>query len=416
MAPEPQRGDEDDPLVALRDRLDRYPAERYPVQHATTRFHLATLHLQAGRTAQALEELGAAMPGFAAASLCVERAKTRNMMGIAHREQGELDHAGQAFTDAAELFSDAGEVTEEAAARFNLGLVHRQLHRLDQALDCFGDAAVGFDSGGTRPQHAAASRELAGVLVESGRPAEAVDVLRPVIEDADARGDLAAIGAAANVLGLALLGTGRRRDAGVAFTQAVAGNPRVLRPAEYATAKANLALTLEPDDPCAARVAARQATGVPAADEVVRAQAHDILARLAAGPTGAPDLLAVLDAARPDGWIPRWRDEHARLLDAAEETRATETQAFIEEALGRADASDHLHAWFGAVLEQPPEQMASLLAAFLTAADRLNGTTSERLRSLVARVLPRFPIPQWLRLRDALNHLAATGGHPGGWS
>lgn len=406
----------DQTLTALQARLSRYPPDRYPVQHATTRFHLGTHHLHAGRITDALEQLQAALDGFAPEALTVERAKTINMIGIARREQGDLDGAHQTFQIAADLFAAAGEVAEEAAACFNRGLIHRQLEELPQAIDCFTAAVAGFDTADTPQQTGAAARELAGCLVESDRPSEATQVLRPSIEDADARGDLAAIGAAANVLGLALLALDRNDDAVTAFTQAVAANPRSLRPTEHATAKANLALALEPDDPVAAAVAARQAAGVPQAAPVSRAQAQTILNRMDASPTGAADLLTLLDTASTTTRIRHWRDEQARWLDADQTTRTAEARMFLQEVSARPDTVDHLEAWFNVALEQPPDQMNTLLDAFLTATDDLNDDEAHTLHSVVSRVLPRFAMPQWMRLRDTLNHLADANGHRGGWS
>jgi len=53
----------DDRTGELEARLARYPVDRYPVQHATTAFHLGTAHLQRGSVTQALREN---LPGFVA--------------------------------------------------------------------------------------------------------------------------------------------------------------------------------------------------------------------------------------------------------------------------------------------------------------------------------------------------------------
>ncbi len=166
----------------------------------------------------------------------------------------------------------------------------------------------------------------------------------------------------------------------------------------------------------AAAVAARQAAGVPQAAPVSRAQAQTILNRMDASPTGAADLLTLLDTASTTTRIRHWRDEQARWLDADQTTRTAEARMFLQEVSARPDTVDHLEAWFNVALEQPPDQMNTLLDAFLTATDDLNDDEAHTLHSVVSRVLPRFAMPQWMRLRDTLNHLADANGHRGGWS
>ncbi|MBA2298136.1 MAG: hypothetical protein H0W14_08885, partial [Actinobacteria bacterium] len=44
-------------IQELEERLLRYDAARYPVQHATTRFHLGVVLADAGRVEEAIESL-----------------------------------------------------------------------------------------------------------------------------------------------------------------------------------------------------------------------------------------------------------------------------------------------------------------------------------------------------------------------
>ena len=83
---------------ALLARLSRHPPARYPVQHATTQFHLGSVLLQAGQLPAALQALSVARSMFARAGLRLEAAKATLMEGIGHRSAGNLSRALAAFT------------------------------------------------------------------------------------------------------------------------------------------------------------------------------------------------------------------------------------------------------------------------------------------------------------------------------
>ncbi|MDP9462003.1 MAG: hypothetical protein M3Q22_17675, partial [Actinomycetota bacterium] len=106
---------------SLDARLDRYPVTRYPVQHATTQFHLGAARLAAGEPAAAIEALTAARRVFARVGLRLEEAKATTMVGIALRESGRSAEAGTAFRMAAAAFAELTQPAEQAAASYNLG-------------------------------------------------------------------------------------------------------------------------------------------------------------------------------------------------------------------------------------------------------------------------------------------------------
>ncbi|MGH3666364.1 MAG: hypothetical protein ACRDU8_09820, partial [Egibacteraceae bacterium] len=78
----------DDAITVLQGRLRHYPADRYPVQHATARFHLGQVLLDRGTAAAAEVELRTAAGLFDPRRLPVEHAKATNLLGAALRALG----------------------------------------------------------------------------------------------------------------------------------------------------------------------------------------------------------------------------------------------------------------------------------------------------------------------------------------
>ncbi|MGH9283535.1 MAG: hypothetical protein ACRD0S_11445, partial [Acidimicrobiales bacterium] len=115
-----------DVLEELARRLDQYPADRYPVQHATTQFHLGVTLAGQGRLQEADQALETACRLFRPDQLPAEHAKAANARGAVQRMAGRLDDAATSFGRAAELFRHRELRLEEGAARFNLGLVERE--------------------------------------------------------------------------------------------------------------------------------------------------------------------------------------------------------------------------------------------------------------------------------------------------
>ena len=70
---------------SLVDKLARYPVDRYPVQHATTQFHLGSALLHVGDTAPALEALHVARRVFARSGMRLETGKATMMLGVGLR-------------------------------------------------------------------------------------------------------------------------------------------------------------------------------------------------------------------------------------------------------------------------------------------------------------------------------------------
>lgn len=398
-----------DPVAELRDRLARYPAERYPVQHATAQFHLGGLLVASNRIDEARAALIRASELFSPERMPVEHAKALNTLGAAHRLSGDLDRAEQCFTLAELRFAEAGLPLERGAAAFNRGLVCRQRDDETAALRWFRQAAELLDPEAAPAEAAAAARETAASLLATGQPQAALDALAPASAHAEASGDVAVRGTVANLTGLAHLALDAPGEAIDAFTLAVAANPRGIRPGEYAMAKANLARACEnaglPDH---ARLAAAQALGVPDAAEPVRAQATGVLDRLGRRACALPE---VLDTVAEDNWPPLLREELARWADLSEPERRDAASAWIDGQLARPSASTALaEAWLGGLLELPPEAMETLIRSTLVALagrDAEDADDTESFRATVSSAMIHFHVPQWLRLRDTFTRVGA---------
>ncbi len=408
-----------DPVAELRERLTRYPAEKYPVQHATAQFHLGGLLVEANRVDEARVALTRASELFAPDRMPVEHAKVLNALGAIHRLTGDLDRAEQCFTSAERCFAEANLPLERGAAVFNLGLVCRQRHDEARALGWFRLAAELFDPEQAPGEAAATAREMAASLLATGEPQAALDALGPASEHAEKTGDVAARGAVANLAGLAHLALDVPEQAIEDFTLAVAANPRGVRPGEYAMAKANLALACErAEQRDHARLAASQALGVPDAAEPVRTQAAGVLDRVGHHPCALPD---VLDTVAEDNWPPLVREELSRWADADEADRRAAASAWIDGQLARPQAAMAMaEAWLGGLLELPPDAMERLIRSTLAALASKNDTVAtsdatdshgtadaETFRRTVSSAMIHFHVPQWMRLRDTFTSVAA---------
>lgn len=406
--------DTSDVIADLEQRLQRYPADRYPVQHATARFHLGGVLADAGRLPEARTSLEIASRLFEPDRLATEHAKTLNALGAVRRLAGDLDAAERDFRQAAALFAGAGLTLERGASVFNLGLVQRDRDDDAAATASFRQARDLLDARSAPGEAAAAARELGASLLRTGKLDEAADELRAAMELADRAADTAGLGAVANLLGLCHLGCDRAADAIEAFADAVAAHPRAVRPGEYAMAKANLALAYErAGEPDRAQLAAAQALGTPGAAMPVRDQAQDVLARIG---DGNSPLLAVLDAEPSERWPSLVREDMARWVDADPGARRAEAGAWIDGQLARgAAAVDLAEVWLGGLLELPPDAMMTLIRATLEALAERDDDTYESFRSTVSRAVVRFHIPQWMRLKDCFNTVAGELGQEPSW-
>lgn len=396
----------------LRRRLDRHPADRYPVQHATARFHLGVALARAGRLDEAEEHLAAACRLFPADGMPAEHGKAANGRGAVLRLLGRPAEAAATFADAASMFERAGLPLEQGAAVFNLGLAERERGG-GGGEDAFRRARTLLDPDRVPAQAGAAARELGVSLLAAGRLDEAVACLRDAVDLAGRAGDGPGLAGAANVLGVAHLALGDAGAAADSLEQSVAASPRSVRPDGYAMAKANLALAHEARGGTAqARLAAQQALATPGAPVPVQAQAADVLARLGDEP-GA--VWAVLDDLPPGRWPAVVRDELARWVDAGPERRASEAAAWVRGQARRAAAGEDLaEVLLGVLAELPPAAMEavihSVVAAAATAADG-----PETFVAQCSRAMARFAVPQWMRLRDRFERASADAGLDAAW-
>ncbi|MBW3653781.1 MAG: hypothetical protein KY433_09350 [Actinobacteria bacterium] len=406
---------DDGPLGELEERLRRYPAQRYPVQHATAQFHLGVALAGLGEFERAEAALVRAAELFDPRALTSEHGKAMNALGSVLRLAGRPAEAAEVFVRAAAAFRAADLLAEHGAACFNLGLVRRETDDVDGAIAVFAEARKLFEQANAPAHAAAAARELGAARFAAGDLDAARDVLDGSVELAARAGDEAGAGAAANVLGLVELAAGRAREAVEAFAVAAAANPRSVRREDYAMAKANLALAHEAaGQHRRARIAARQALAVASAAPPVRAQAEAALARLGTEPD---DAVAVVDGEQDQGVRAAIvREELARWVDAGDAERRAEAGAWIDAQLARpARAVALAEAWVGGLLELPPPDMETVIRGVVEALRERPAGAQERFRSDVASAAARFHVPQLLRLRDEFNRIAAELGEQPAW-
>ena len=394
-------------------RLDRYPVDRYPVQYATTQFHLGSMLLQSGETGPSIAALTTACEAFARSAMTLERAKATVMLGVALRAAGRLPEAADAFSAACAELAALDQPAEQAAALYNLGLVLSEAGRLSAAHAAWGRARELFLAAGHPGRAAAAARDHGASLLTTGDVDAALPRLQEAMTLAERAGDEPGVGAAANAVGLAYLAVRESLAAVAALRRAVGAFPRSVRPAEHAMAKANLALAHEQaGDRERARLAAGQALAVPSAAPPVRAQAQLLLTRL---PGWAhEDLLAVLDREDREHWLPVLRDEVLRWPELSGDERQAMVSGFLRGVVARAGKSyDMAQSFLAVVLEQPPRTYELLISAVSRACSEPG---SDRLRAVLASAMARFAIPQWQRLAASLNAVAAASGDPATWT
>lgn len=396
-------------------RLHQYPVERYPVQHATTQFHLGSVLLHSGDTVSALQALTTGRALFERAGMRLEQAKATVMVGATLRACGRLAEAAAAFDVAVADFAALEAPAEQAAASYNLGLVLATAEQPRAAHAAWTSARELFLEARYPAQAAAAARDHGASLLRAGDVAGALALLEQASELAERAGDEPGHGAARNALGLAHLAARDPTAAVSDFEGALGSFPRSVRPAEYAMAKANLALAWEQArEPARARLAAEQALAVAAAAAPVRAQARQLLARLPAG--AEPDLLVVLDTAGPERLVAVLRDEVLRTTDLSEAQRHAAVRGFLDGLLTRPGVAQDLAAsLLQVVLELPPRTYQLLVSAIVDACADRSERDTERLHAVIGSALARFALPQWQRLAASLNAAAEATGQPATW-
>jgi tetratricopeptide (TPR) repeat protein len=403
--------DPHDVVTELRGDLRRYDPARYPIQHATTAFHLGTALLALGDLDDAIAQLTTAAELFPADALPVEHAKAINMRGIAYRDRGQNTDAAAAFAETARTFAEHGQRLEEAASRYNLGLVLRDLGDPAAAIEAFTSALDTFAEADLRDQSASAARELGTTLLATEQLDEAVDALHRAIDLSRRAGDRAGLGVGTNLLGVVHLAAGDLPRARAAFEDAAGAHPRTIRPEPYAMARANLALACERAGEIAhARLAARQALALAEPSSEVAAQACGILDRLGDDPAA---IVAVLDVEDPDRHVGIWRAELGRVADL--EDREGHDAAWVRGLAAADDPVPLAEAWLEVVLELPPPAFTSTIAATVRAVGDLDDEVAARVRHTVSRAMARFPLPQWDRLRASFNDQARGAGQEPAW-
>ena len=398
----------------LLERLSRYPAERYPVQHATTQFHLGSVLLHAGELGDAVAALDVAQSVFARAGMRLEAGKSLVMLGVAHRSAGRLDDATQAFASAGEVLAGLDAAAERGAAAYNLGLVRGDAGDRAGAHAAWAAAREELLSAGHPAQAAAAARDHGASLLAAGDVDQALPLLTQAAALAERAGDDPGTAAAGNALGLAHLASHEAGAAVAVLRRALAFAPRTVRPADHAMVKANLALAYEQaSNRPRARLAALQALALPSAAPPVRMQAQALLSRLPGSAT--EDLLAVLAAEDREQWAPLLREEAVRAADVPAERRAL-VRAVLDGVLADPDSAyDRAQVLLEVVLELPPRTYEVLVAAIVDGCAGRTAEDEERLRAVLGSALARFAIPQWQRLASSLNAAAQAAGLPAGW-
>ncbi len=400
---------------SLAERLGRYPVERYPVQHATTQFHLGSSLLHRGETAAALEALTVARDVFAAAGMSLETGKATIMLGVGLRAAGRLEEATVAFATADDVLAALDQPVERAAAAYNLGLVRQDLGDLHGAQAAWSRARELFLLAGYPAQAAAAARDHGGSLLTRGEVVAAVPLLEEAVALAERAGDDAGTAAAANILGLAHLAAHDPSAAVAVLRRALAFVSRSVRASDHAMIKANLALAYEQaGDRRRARLAALQAGAVVEAAAPVRAQAEEMLMRLPGQPS--EDLMAVLDEEDRDEWVAAVREEVLRATELPTSERNALVRGFLDGVLDRPQTSHALAQTLLAVtLELPPGTYTMVVEAIVDACGDRSDDEAERLEAVLSSAMARFAVPQWQRLAASLDAAAGAVGQPARW-
>lgn len=409
-----QAGGPDTAIEMLRRELAQRDAEHYPVQRATACFHLGSALITADQPDEAVEVLAEAARLFPDDGMPVEHAKAMNMLGVALRDRGDPADASIAFARAAELFGEQDHAVERAAARHNEGLVGRDLGDHAAAADAFREALETFAAVDAREAAGSSARELGATLLDLGRLDEAADVLERAIDFARRGGGREALGAAANTLGIVHLRSGDDEQARRCFEDAVGAHPATVRPAAHAMARANLALACERLGAVdAARLAARQVLAFDEAAPDVRSQARAVLDRLGDDPAA---LVRSLDELPRERWGPTIREEARRLGRVDDEELDRHVDVWIAGVTARPDhAVDLSEAWFGVVLELPPDEFRRHLDALTRRVHALDEPAAEAFRDDAGRAMAHFPVPQWMRLRDTLAAIDRDQGREPAW-
>ncbi len=399
-----------DQISAVEVDLARFPADRYPVQHALYRHHLGGLLAAAGRHAEAEASLAAAVAGLDPRAMPREHGVACNSLGALLRDTGRHELAAALFQRAVAAFETADADQDAAAAEHNLGLCLRDQGDLEAAERAFERATAAIDPDQSPGAASAAARELGACLLTADRAKDAIAHLERAVVLADRARDPLALGAATNVLGLALLETDQLEEAADAFGRSATALPRTVQPAGHGMALANLALAHERAGQLArARLAAAQALALPHLDEPVRQQSRDVLDRL--GPATG-DVARVLADEPQDHWPLVVRAEVARWTTLTDDGRREELWAWSHAQVRETATGVQLaEALLGAYLEVPPDDLEVLVAATVQAANDLPEDDRARFRDQVSRAMARFPIPQWMRLSERFTEHA--GGEPG---
>ncbi|MFP5377661.1 MAG: hypothetical protein ACLGIO_12895, partial [Acidimicrobiia bacterium] len=120
------------------------------------------------------------------------------------------------------------------------------------------------------------------------------------------------------------------------------------------------------------------------------------------------------DDAPPDRWPAVVREELARWVDAEERARAAEAAAWVAGQAGRRDrAVDLAEAFLAALVELPPAALDAVVAGVVGAVAAA-GDPAALVRPW-SRALARFPVPQWMRLRERFERASAEVGLDAAW-
>lgn len=396
----------DSTAATLRQRLADRPADRFPIDHATTRYHLGLVLASADDLGGAEESLVEAARLFEH-RLPVEWARTLNALGAVLRAGNRPHTAEAAFRHAARVFGEHRLHLDHAAATFNLGLAVLDQGRHEEAARWFEQAGSHFPAGAAPVQRSAARREQGAALLLLERPAEALEALQEARELAETASDPDGVAAAANVAGLALLELDRAEEARSAFATSLANAPAATRSGVHAMARANLALACErTGDHRRARFLARQVVTMPAVETAVSDMAREILLRVGDRPGGLVRLL--LDAPA-DEHVPLVRAEMGRWSRLDEVRLEAEIAAWIDEQpTDRSSRAAVAEPWLAALLELPPPQLDRIAAAVNAALVTRPAEVAEPFRAGVSAAMVRFHQPQWRRLQAVFDVMDAS--------
>ena len=428
--------DTDRVISGLRDRLDAYPKETRPIEHATVQFNLGLAHAEAptgdrnANLGTAIKCYAEALSGFSEYRFPVERARVLNALGSAERDLGSSELALERFEQADRLVRAETAPAELGAINNNIGLVLTDLGRIEEAEAAFEKALEHFDTRNYARQRMATLHNLGQAQAAGGGLdglTRARDTYRQGLDLATGKETLYLEAMIRTSLGIVLSSV--PEDRAPNLSEAIGHHRAALQvfdqltyPFQHAVTNNNLGVAYleNPDvDPVdLLRAAACFESVLRIFDPRIQphlwreARVNLDRATTALSDAGLGDdriqhhisLAAAIDDAERLAVMRPWLTAHLRLPpDRRQEVLVQQSAAIV--ALPENEQTSVTTTWMAVLMEQPQDQLDAALRARMQSHLGLKGDgTQAALRSLDA-ALGQLEILQRVAVRDRLADL-----------